>query len=66
MTFVPSRTLLGAATAFCLLLLADAIRWTDPEAAPLVGASLNIGIFLHALATTFLIMELRKVRRETA
>ena len=66
MSFIPSKALLVAATAFCLLLLADAIRWTDPAAAPLVGAALNIAVFLHALATTFLIVELRKVRRETA
>ena len=51
---------------FCLLLLADSIRWADPQSAPLQGAALNIAVFLHALATTFLIVELRKVRRETA
>lgn len=66
MSFIPSTSLRVGATAFCLLLLADAIRWADPQAAPLVGASLNIGVFLHALATTFLVAELRKVRREPA
>lgn len=66
MNFVPSRSLITTATVFCLLLIADSIRWADPEARPLAGAALNIAVFVHALATTFLVSELRKIRREPA
>ena len=66
MQFIPTKNLLGAATAFCLLLLADAIRWAHPHSEPMTGMALNVAVFLHALVVTFLVLELRKSRLERA
>ena len=66
MNFSPSKNLLAAATGFCLLLLADAIRWAHPTSEALHGSGLNLAVFLHALVTTFLVLELRKSRPERA
>jgi hypothetical protein len=66
MMFVPSKNLLAAATGFCLLLLADAVRWAHPHSAPMHGAALDFAVFLHGLVATFVVLELRKSRAERA
>jgi hypothetical protein len=66
MKFEPTKNLLAAATAFCLLLLADAIRWAHPSADALHGVSLYAGVFLHALIATYTVLELRQTKLERA
>ncbi|HYD45834.1 MAG TPA: hypothetical protein VEA79_11285 [Phenylobacterium sp.] len=66
MKFEPTKNLQASVTAFCLLLLADAIRWAHPHAEALSGLSLYIGIFLHALIATYTVLELRHSTVERA
>ena len=66
MNIVPTKHLLAAATGFCLLLLADAIRWAHPASGPLHGGALDFAVFIHALVATFLVLELRKSQGERA
>jgi hypothetical protein len=66
MKFEPTNNLLAAATAFCLLLLADAIRWAHPSAEALHGLSLYVGVFLHALLATYTVLEVRQSTLERA
>ena len=64
MKFEPTKNLLAAATALCLLLLADAIRWAHPASDALHGVSLYVGVFLHALVATYTLLELRQTKLE--
>jgi hypothetical protein len=66
MKFEPTKNLQAASTAFCLLLLADAIRWAHPSAEALHGVSLYLGVFLHALIATYTVLELRQSTAERA
>ncbi len=59
MKFEPSQNLQIAATVFCLLLLADAIRWAHPASEALHGLALYAAVFLHALLATYTVLELR-------
>ena len=66
MKFEPTKNLQAAATALCLLLLADAIRWAHPSAEALHGISLYVGVFLHALIGAYTVLELRQTTLERA